>query len=126
MSHSNHTSSVAAGHNNVFLTTILVILLIVLLSCGYTQCATTTAATAQSNQFNTNDFIVDNFTVKATVGTVDVYGNGRTGFYKSEMTIDADGAYRAYNQNNTGLDYLANAGHPGNWWALVTYAMVVC
>lgn len=42
-------------------------------------------------------------------------------FYESGMQIDADGAYKAYNQNNKlGLDWLANAGHPGNWWALVT------
>jgi hypothetical protein len=41
-------------------------------------------------------------------------------FYQSGMEIDADGAYHAYNPDNkSGLDYLANAGHPGNWWALV-------
>jgi hypothetical protein len=35
--------------------------------------------------------------------------------------IDADGAYRAYHPDNrSGLDYLGNAGKPGNWWALVT------
>jgi hypothetical protein len=37
------------------------------------------------------------------------------------MMIDADGGYHAYNRDNKlGLDYLANAGKPGNWWALVT------
>lgn len=42
-------------------------------------------------------------------------------FYESGMEIDADGAYHAYSPDNkSGLDYLANAGHPGNWWALVT------
>jgi len=42
-------------------------------------------------------------------------------FYASGMEIDADGAYHAYNPDGkSGLDYLANAGHPGNWWALVT------
>jgi hypothetical protein len=42
-------------------------------------------------------------------------------FYEAGMTIDADGAYRAYHRNNAlGLDYLANAGHPGNWWGVVT------
>src|SRR5260370_15595575 len=42
-------------------------------------------------------------------------------FYESGMEIDADGAYHAYNPDGkSGLDYLANAGHPGNWWALVT------
>jgi Fungal chitosanase of glycosyl hydrolase group 75 len=42
-------------------------------------------------------------------------------FYESGMEIDADGAYHAYNPDGkSGLDYLANAGHAGNWWALVT------
>src|SRR5438477_8683441 len=42
-------------------------------------------------------------------------------FYESGLMIDADGAYRAYHPDNTsGLDYLGNAGKPGNWWALVT------
>jgi Fungal chitosanase of glycosyl hydrolase group 75 len=42
-------------------------------------------------------------------------------FYESGLQIDADGAYRAYHPDNKpGLDYLANAGKPGNWWALVT------
>jgi hypothetical protein len=42
-------------------------------------------------------------------------------FYESGFQIDADGAYRAYHPDNKpGLDYLANAGKPGNWWALVT------
>jgi hypothetical protein len=42
-------------------------------------------------------------------------------FYESGMMIDADGAYHAYHPNNkSGLDFLGNAGKPGNWWALVT------
>lgn len=42
-------------------------------------------------------------------------------FFEAGMTIDADGAYRAYHpEPGKGLDYLANAGRPGNWWALVT------
>ena len=42
-------------------------------------------------------------------------------FYKSGMAIDADGAYRAYHPDDRlGLDTLAHAGHPGNWWALAT------
>ena len=45
-------------------------------------------------------------------------------FYAAGMTIDADGAPRAYHPNGSppGLDDLANAGEPGNWWALVTDA----
>lgn len=38
--------------------------------------------------------------------------------FVSGMTIDADGSPRAYGPDGKGLDYLANAGHPGNWWGL--------
>jgi hypothetical protein len=42
-------------------------------------------------------------------------------FYEAGFMIDADGAYHAYHRDNrSGLDYLGNAGSPGNWWALVT------
>jgi Fungal chitosanase of glycosyl hydrolase group 75 len=35
--------------------------------------------------------------------------------------IDADGSPKAYNiDSKIALDYLANAGKPGNWWAIVT------
>jgi hypothetical protein len=35
--------------------------------------------------------------------------------------IDADGAFRAYHQDSgKGLDALANAGHSGNWFGIVT------
>jgi hypothetical protein len=36
------------------------------------------------------------------------------------MQIDADGSPRAYGPNNSGLDYTANAGEPGNWYGIVT------
>src|SRR5262245_23790627 len=40
--------------------------------------------------------------------------------FEAGMTIDADGSPRAYHPDDKrGLDYLANAGRPGNWWALV-------
>ena len=39
----------------------------------------------------------------------------------SGLTIDADGSPKAYHKDNKkALDNLANAGKPGNWWALVT------
>jgi tetratricopeptide (TPR) repeat protein len=42
-------------------------------------------------------------------------------FYNSGMEIYADGAYRAYHPDGqSGLDNLANAGQPGNWWGVVT------
>jgi hypothetical protein len=43
-----------------------------------------------------------------------------TFFFKSGMTIDADGAPKAYHPDNIGLDDLENAGEPGEWWAIVT------
>ncbi len=42
-------------------------------------------------------------------------------FYEAGMAIDADGAPNAYHSDGSrALCYLANAGKPGNWWALVT------
>jgi Fungal chitosanase of glycosyl hydrolase group 75 len=41
-------------------------------------------------------------------------------FFESGMMIDADGAPNAYHSDGGALDYLGNAGKPGNWWALVT------
>jgi hypothetical protein len=41
-------------------------------------------------------------------------------FFRAGMAIDADGSPRAYHPDNIGTDNLANAGKPGNWWALAT------
>lgn len=39
----------------------------------------------------------------------------------SGFMIDADGAPKAYHADSkVALDYLANAGKPGNWWAIIT------
>lgn len=47
--------------------------------------------------------------------------DGENFFFKSKLSVDADGAPRAYHPNgHSGLDALGNAGKPGNWWALVT------
>lgn len=45
-----------------------------------------------------------------------------TFFYFSGMSIDADGAPNAYHPKGSppGLDYLANAGHPGDWYGILT------
>lgn len=42
--------------------------------------------------------------------------------FRAGMSIDADGAPRAYHPDGRppGLDYLANAGKPGNWWGIAT------
>lgn len=57
------------------------------------------------------------------VGRVSVWtlAPGTAFFYFGGMAIDADGAPAAYHPSGaSGLDALGNAGHPGNWWALVT------
>lgn len=55
------------------------------------------------------------------VGTTVWKLSGRNGFFfENEMTINADGAPHAYHPQNIGLDYLANAGYPGNWWGIAT------
>jgi hypothetical protein len=41
-------------------------------------------------------------------------------FFEADMTIDADGSPHAYHPDNIGLDYLGNAGYPGNWWGIAT------
>jgi hypothetical protein len=57
-----------------------------------------------------------------TVGTATVWrlAGGDAFFFEAGMAIDADGAPDAYHPDDVGKDYLANAGYPGNWWALVT------
>lgn len=61
-------------------------------------------------------------TLKTTIQSFNVYKHDSSGviLYKAKMAIDADGSPRAYGPNNTGLDYTANAGSPGNWWGVAT------
>ncbi|MBS1634474.1 MAG: T9SS type A sorting domain-containing protein [Bacteroidetes bacterium] len=63
-------------------------------------------------------------TYERTLQGFDVYIHNPSGatMYRAKMYIDADGSPRAYGPNNSGLDYTANAGYTGNWWALVTDA----
>ncbi|MBA3665372.1 MAG: hypothetical protein H0W61_14340 [Bacteroidetes bacterium] len=63
-------------------------------------------------------------TLKATIETFNVYKHNTSGYiiYKAKMAIDADGSPQAYGPNNSGLDWTANAGYPGNWWGVVTDA----
>jgi hypothetical protein len=43
-------------------------------------------------------------------------------WWVGELTVDADGSPRAYGPEGTDpLDYLANAGYPGNWWGVATH-----
>lgn len=63
-----------------------------------------------------------NLTLKTTIQTFNVYLHNTSGsiLFKAKLAIDADGSPQAYGPNNTGLDYTANAGSPGNWWGVVT------
>lgn len=61
------------------------------------------------------------------IAGIPVYWNGINGpgakvWFTAGHTIDADGAPNCYHPDGSppGLDYLENAGHPGNWWALAT------
>lgn len=65
----------------------------------------------------------DSKEVYKTIGSKTVYTikNKNIYFVESGFMIDADGAPRAYHKDSSkALDYLANGGKPGNWWALVT------
>ena len=59
-----------------------------------------------------------------TVGHTQVYRTSDQSVvaWKSGLNIDADGSPHAYSPDGSppGLDYLANAGSPGNWWGIVT------
>lgn len=45
-------------------------------------------------------------------------------FFRAGLKINADGAYRAYHpKKGMGLDLLANAGKPGNWWGILTNSL---
>jgi len=81
--------------------------------------------------FPSSDAVVDNVRrdtrapggskVLAVIGGVRVFQDGGAVFWKHGLNVDADGAPRAYSPvPGRGLDYLADAGHPGNWWGIVT------
>jgi hypothetical protein len=59
------------------------------------------------------------------ISGVPVYWDAEVGLieYVGEMTCCADGSPRAYGPEGcspAALDYLGNAGYPGNWWGVVT------
>lgn len=56
------------------------------------------------------------------IGNTDVKSINGAFCFRSGLRIDADGAPTAYGDKSTNpLDHLANAGHPGNWWGIVTH-----
>jgi hypothetical protein len=55
------------------------------------------------------------------IGHSNLYQVDNAVLFTAGMTVDADGSPRAYNPvSSKGLDALANAGHPGNWWGIAT------
>jgi hypothetical protein len=67
------------------------------------------------------------FKLLSTVGGSHVWQlkgvpNAAAFFFECGLTVDADGAPKAYGPSGLAgtLDNLGNAGHPGNWWGLVT------
>jgi hypothetical protein len=56
-----------------------------------------------------------------TVGGVKVYQDGDALLYKAGATVNGDGSPHCYHpDDDEALDYLANAGNPGNWWGILT------
>lgn len=46
-----------------------------------------------------------------------VHGDPKSFIFQAELTIDADGSPNCYGPDNSGLDWTANGGTPGeNWW----------
>jgi hypothetical protein len=61
--------------------------------------------------------------ILVTINKTDVCEDTLTNsfYFTSGMSIDADGSLRAYHPvADSGSDHLANAGHKGNWWGIVT------
>jgi hypothetical protein len=49
-----------------------------------------------------------------------VHQTGSTIYWSGKLDVDVDGAARAYNPSDTGIDYLSDAGSPGDWYGLYT------
>jgi hypothetical protein len=56
-----------------------------------------------------------------TIGGIKIYQEDNALIYVAGMAIDADGDEMAYGPpGTTPLDYIGNAGSPGNWWGITT------
>jgi hypothetical protein len=57
-----------------------------------------------------------------TIENYTVYEHTESGaiIFRAKFAVDADGCPRAYGPDNSGLDWTANAGYPGNWWGIAT------
>lgn len=61
--------------------------------------------------------------VVSTIDNVQVWQEDDALLWKSGATICGDGSPHCYHSDDSkGLDYLANAGEPGNWWGIATDA----
>lgn len=59
--------------------------------------------------------------MKKGAATIWLCNPGSSLFFISGLSIDADGAPNAYHpRGKPGLDFLGNAGGPGNWYGIVT------
>lgn len=59
-------------------------------------------------------------TLLMTAGATQIWWDGERIYFSTGMTVDGDGSPRCYGPHDSGLDYTANAGHPGNWFGVVT------
>jgi len=56
-----------------------------------------------------------------TIAGKTIYADSKAFWWTNgPMASDADGCAAAYNAADNGIDYLANAGRPGNWWGITT------
>ena len=82
----------------------------------------TSLSFGQVNYKNLLDSTDCSMTYLTTIESFNVWRHNSSGaiIFRAKLAIDADGCPRAYGPNNTGLDWTANAGYPGNWWGIVT------
>lgn len=57
----------------------------------------------------------------ATIADQEIFQHDNGSFaFLAGLTIDGDGSPCCYGPDNSGLDFTANAGHPGNWYGILT------
>jgi len=73
-----------------------------------------------AQNFKKNNYLRDTFLFD-TVDNIKIFTNSDTSIlhFSCGMRIDADGSPRAYCPEDTGIDFLKNAGKPGNWWGII-------
>jgi len=100
---------------------VLIFLFLVLTDCASSSVYNPhTARSLASNRNSMHSEVLEQARFKEGVVIKGTQGFEAVAF-AAGMAICADGAPNAYHPENKGIDYLANAGKPGNWWALVTH-----